>query len=102
MPDPLTFPTEQARLKAREQFCHTANAIWSGDAQEMPNFYAEQFDSRFPPIAPPKMVPWEAWVLVDADGQSRGHLRRMRHLVAERCATGERVARVRVVEVDDE
>lgn len=103
MTDPITFTTEAERLKAREQYvriCHAADI--ANESMRIGDWYYEsRFDTTFPPIAPPKMVPWEGWCEVSA-------------LTGERVANQEildykptpigacRIARVRVVEVDDE
>lgn len=98
MPDPITFTTETERLKAREQHLHLCRAIYPGFEAEV---VARDFDRAFPPIAPPKMVPFEAWMVVEQCNGARA-TRFGPYTTRPTPADGFRVARVRVEEVDDE
>lgn len=96
MPKPITFTTEAERLKAREQYVAIRRVIGGACAVNI----GETFDAYFPPIAPPKMVPFEAWVVVDKKSgkYDAGFFVNREPAVADYL----RAARVRVVEVDNE
>lgn len=93
---PIKFTTEAERLKAREQYVAiacTVNDARGREAEEL------AFDFAFPPIVPPKMVPFEAWLEVTEDGRKWGAVQMTK---PGAWCMGHRIARVRVVEVDDE
>lgn len=98
MPDPITFATEAERLAAREQYVAIHSAIYG---EKISSGAHVLFDQIFPPIAPcPKMVPHESLVIVDeATGRYESGLYTGYTPEVE---AGQRIARVRVVEVDDE
>lgn len=112
MPDPITFTTEAERMKAREQYVAIRRVIGGACAVNI----GETFDAYFPPIAPPKMVPFEAWATVASQdgevcvtgerepGNWMGAYAIYKHRpeIASEVAHLRRIARVRVVEVDDE
>lgn len=96
MPKPITFSTEAERVKARKQYLAIDKVAWPSEQGRS----AERFDAAFPPIAPPKMVPEEWLTLINTEGHRVGDLYdRTAPLTA---SSGYRIARVRVVEVDDE
>lgn len=100
MSSPLTFTTEAERLNERDRYVRTCHAVDIANSMMRigDDYYEHLFDTAFPPIAPPKMVPETRYCLVDANGQ--------------RCSSwsdepwepmpGGRPATCRVVEVDDE
>lgn len=91
---PITFTTEAERLKARAQYLLIHDALrYSIESG------GQAFDRTFPPITPPKMVPFEAWLEVTEDGRKWGAVQMTK---PGAWCMGHRIARVRVVEVDDE
>lgn len=103
MPDPITFTTEAERLKAREQYvrtCHAADI--ANESMRIGDWYYEsRFDTTFPPIAPPKMVPEEWWVFIRPDGKREGPFFDRTSKPTANPGAGYRITRVRVVEVDE-
>lgn len=109
MNSPLTFTTEAERLRAREQYvriCHAADI--ANESMRIGDWYYESlFDRTFPPIAPPKMVPptdleEAAWgIISNVRDWSKESLEWQMAVARWRDQYHERIARVRVVEVDD-
>ena len=115
MPDPITFATEAERLAAREQFVTLVAEVLpflvSGGAAQL----GRDFDRRFPPITPPKMVPFKAWAILESQHgemcvsgvQEAGNwqggcsIYKSRPEIAPEVAHIRRVARVRVEEIEE-
>lgn len=98
----ITFATEAERLKARSLTSLIATRLYGTSSVRQAEYDSmmRAFDDCFPPIAPPKMVPEEWLTLINTEGHRVGDLYdRTAPLTA---SSGYRIARVRVVEVDDE
>lgn len=99
---PITFTTEAERLRAREQYvriCHAADI--ANESMRIGDWYYESlFDRAFPPIAPPKMVPFELNAQVDNEGRciELGYVYKSTAIDPKTT----RETRVRVTEIDDE
>ena len=95
MADPITFTTEAERLKAREQYLIITDALRYSVVSA-----GQAFDRTFPPIVPPKMVPFELIALVDNEGKciELGYVYKSGAIATNVT----RETRVRVTEIDDE
>lgn len=100
MSDPLKFTTEAERMQARAKFLRTVEVVYASSRFTCEDA-AGMFDRAFPPIAPPKMVPEEWWVFIRPDGKREGPFFDRTSKPTANPGTGYRIARVRVVEVDD-
>lgn len=92
---PIAYTTEVERVKLREQYVAIAKHIPPYTKMISPGLL---FDTAFPPVTPPKIVPLEGWARVDESG----HVYALSILhPSSILPAGHRAVRIRVEEIEE-